>query len=636
MKLDRIRIENFRSYEDSGEIDLTDKTVLIGENNAGKSNVLRALKLFLDLSPTTPHSIEDSHLREGDDIEIEAWFTDLDDEAAEAFEEYIIDGELFVRTVYPFGKQGDPKSKQFEVRAEVPRNSDFRVNEMDADDLKEVYERHEKVLEPYQPEDWGGKHGKYIEPTIERYVQEGDPEMGVERRTDPKGIKKQFKQHLPEFRFFQSDRNINDETKTTTNAVLGQLLDHALEDVPNEDREKIEESLEEISEKLNDEEKFDEIEELEDQLREKLDQQIPLDDLTINIQVPELQDILEEVSVTIDDGIETDIRTMGSGLHTAFILSSLWELSERDTGSSNVIFGLEEPENDLHPHAQRQLYDTLDDLVDQGYQVALSTHSAHLVSGDDMLDIRRVEKRGTGSRIHSVQEFDFTERQVEKIQRRMTAENNELFFSNALLLCEGETEEWILPVFNTMLDNQRDELYAFDRLGITMISTDGKSGMKPFLRLANCYNLSSVALIDNDEDRDDGHDGSREDVFELADEVRELPDDSEAELLGEATLEDFCEVMTRIVADFDTTAEDLEQRCEGSGDTEYEVMADIFGEESPSKPLFGKLMAERMSEEQLSEEFVEIMEMARRVAVGPRAEAHSEFSSGEAPSLSHD
>ncbi|MFZ0966642.1 MAG: AAA family ATPase, partial [Candidatus Acidiferrales bacterium] len=47
MKLASLRIKNFRSVRDSGEIRVESMQALVGENNAGKSNILAALQVFL-------------------------------------------------------------------------------------------------------------------------------------------------------------------------------------------------------------------------------------------------------------------------------------------------------------------------------------------------------------------------------------------------------------------------------------------------------------------------------------------------------------------------------------------------------------------------------------------------------------
>src|SRR5262245_60628138 len=46
MKVARVRIENFRGLKEL-EIDFDDTTVLVGENNSGKTSVLDALRLCL-------------------------------------------------------------------------------------------------------------------------------------------------------------------------------------------------------------------------------------------------------------------------------------------------------------------------------------------------------------------------------------------------------------------------------------------------------------------------------------------------------------------------------------------------------------------------------------------------------------
>ncbi|MFX0172499.1 MAG: AAA family ATPase [Candidatus Hodarchaeota archaeon] len=46
MKLIKFRISNYKSIEDSGEVDINDFTVLVGKNESGKTNILKALHKF--------------------------------------------------------------------------------------------------------------------------------------------------------------------------------------------------------------------------------------------------------------------------------------------------------------------------------------------------------------------------------------------------------------------------------------------------------------------------------------------------------------------------------------------------------------------------------------------------------------
>ena len=47
MRLNKLHVKNFRSVKDSGEFDVTQLFALVGENNTGKSNLLRAIEVLL-------------------------------------------------------------------------------------------------------------------------------------------------------------------------------------------------------------------------------------------------------------------------------------------------------------------------------------------------------------------------------------------------------------------------------------------------------------------------------------------------------------------------------------------------------------------------------------------------------------
>ena len=76
MKIERIRIKNFRSIKDQ-EIPVTPILGLIGANNAGKSNILKAINLVLGERFPIPHSITRKDFYNEDpsnNIEIEIFF----------------------------------------------------------------------------------------------------------------------------------------------------------------------------------------------------------------------------------------------------------------------------------------------------------------------------------------------------------------------------------------------------------------------------------------------------------------------------------------------------------------------------------------------------------------------------------
>src|ERR1700677_3820888 len=81
MFLDTLRLNNFRSFEDEQICFGKDLTILVGENNGGKSNAIDALRLITTpLSGRRGISCETANIRFGSaepKFELEATFADL-------------------------------------------------------------------------------------------------------------------------------------------------------------------------------------------------------------------------------------------------------------------------------------------------------------------------------------------------------------------------------------------------------------------------------------------------------------------------------------------------------------------------------------------------------------------------------
>ena len=77
MRVQSIFVENYRPFKVLEEMRLGPLATIVGQNDVGKSNILRALQLFFESKP----KIEDSDVYDGansdDDIVIEVAFTSL-------------------------------------------------------------------------------------------------------------------------------------------------------------------------------------------------------------------------------------------------------------------------------------------------------------------------------------------------------------------------------------------------------------------------------------------------------------------------------------------------------------------------------------------------------------------------------
>lgn len=101
MKIAKITIHNFRSIEDIS-FSAPDYSLLVGPNNSGKSNILRAILFFFDEIKITR---EDFHKKQNgvpaDELWVEVEYRDLSEEERKLIpEQYLLtDGRLRVRRI---------------------------------------------------------------------------------------------------------------------------------------------------------------------------------------------------------------------------------------------------------------------------------------------------------------------------------------------------------------------------------------------------------------------------------------------------------------------------------------------------------------------------------------------------------
>ena len=76
MKLKQLKLQNFRGYKDETVIDFDDLVVLVGKNDAGKSSLFDALKIFFD-EKSAPDKDDVCVHSEDTEIRITCVFSDI-------------------------------------------------------------------------------------------------------------------------------------------------------------------------------------------------------------------------------------------------------------------------------------------------------------------------------------------------------------------------------------------------------------------------------------------------------------------------------------------------------------------------------------------------------------------------------
>lgn len=75
-------------------------------------------------------------------------------------------------------------------------------------------------------------------------------------------------------------------------------------------------------------------------------------------------------------GVEKPLERRGTGIRRLLMVAFFEHMAEKaQANKENLIFGIEEPENGLHPGLQRDLVESFQKLVHQGSQIIVTTHS---------------------------------------------------------------------------------------------------------------------------------------------------------------------------------------------------------------------------------------------------------------------
>ncbi len=112
MKIESVRIENFRSFKDE-TIKFDNYTCFVGANGSGKSTILNALNVFFrqykdsktDLSKLTSEDFH--HKKTGNPVKITVTFTDLSDTAKDDLSDYVRQDKLIVSSVAKYDSATD-------------------------------------------------------------------------------------------------------------------------------------------------------------------------------------------------------------------------------------------------------------------------------------------------------------------------------------------------------------------------------------------------------------------------------------------------------------------------------------------------------------------------------------------------
>ena len=552
MKIRKIEIKNYRSLHNL-IIYPKDILALVGRNNSGKSNLIKALELFFEGST---RMINDecfyNHKTEGS-IEIFITFEQLSDWEREQFEQWMIDEDKLVvgREVVSTGT--DSYTINNLAITKVPEPEWLREDIINGEKITRWWSKKDELK--INGLDFGVELGATKPGVVEwkeaakKFLDEhrdGIP-WKKERRENPRGYPVVLKGALPEFIHIPAVRDISEEAKVGKINPFGQLINSVLEKISEEQKDLISKQLKEIEKRLNrskEGERITEIKDIEVSLN-KLMAELMDCDIEIEMSMPQLREVFGNAKIYADDGIRTTIETKGHGMQRSMIFTILRAYAElahiqkagEKANERTTIFAIEEPELYLHPQSQRTLMSVFQKIAGGRDQVIYSTHSSLFVdiSRFDQICIMHREKEGESYESYSTQlsmstmiedlkerkGVDATEEGIRELySHAFNSIINEGFFADKVVIVEGSSEQYALPIYAGALK------YDMDRNNISVVHSDGKGQMDRLLRVFNGFMIPTYLWFDGDKnsDKKNARDKTLELLELLGDPVEKIED----------------------------------------------------------------------------------------------------------------
>lgn len=512
MYISNLKIKNFRNFGDPPfSMDLRPFTLVLGENNIGKTNLLAAISLLFSQEISTiqrrnleiddinyqtvilfKRQVADQSVPADDivfpEVEIHATLRDIQDEQHPVVGDWYSNTDLTEASVtYRFSVRGNFRREQW---IKDQREAISRRKEHDGEKSPQSGDGSDKL-----------DYSRYVDFPIGEY----------------------------RFTIYGGGRPSNECEAWLLRMLRAEILD-ALRDAERElvaggDQRLLYRVLRQRSDS-----RYTDVKRLIDDLKHEIDidpslaaiktevQELlsrvslvtPGEDHSIGLQfaAPETAEILKKIGMTYGtDPITVARNGLGRNnlLYVALVLSQLAKAPDMSAGDDAFvcfrIVGIEEPEAHLHPHLQDHLARNIENIRNEysaSLQLILTTHSTHVAAKLSLANTVVLFHRDSEGDIAAHYVLDGIDpvkdqNAVRFLSLYLDATKSRMFFARRLILVEGIAEQIVVP----MLFEQETGL-SLEAIGCTVINVNGVA-FRHFLTIVkNGFFKRCAVLTDSD------------------------------------------------------------------------------------------------------------------------------------------
>ncbi|WP_146740112.1 ATP-dependent nuclease [Moraxella ovis] len=446
--LDEITINNYRSCK-SFNTKLSPYTALVGYNNAGKSNVLLAIQWLLKKSALTKADFFD----ENQPVEVIGKISGITEERLDKME------IKQRKSIEPYISNGILKIKR----------TQHKIDDKATNVNLSVYDEN---------------NATWVD--------------------NPNGIDNAIKILLPEpIKISAMDNAEEDATKAKDTTTIGKLLDKMLKSVAERYSEDFSKSLNEINKKISSDgsERLSDLSDLDNQINKNINDFFSGVQIKLHFETPNISDIFKSGTIKVFESDDTarNLSYYGHGSQRSIqmaLIRSLAEVNATENFATNLLL-IDEPELYLHPTAIEQLRVALKYLSKNGYQVIFTTHSAQMITSEDIgntLLIRKSKKEtvcltSLSQAVSSVISDTISQREL----LFSLTNSSKILFSEKVLLVEGTTEHRLLPF---IFEKLKGKTLAQEK--IALVSVGGTGNIKKALTVLQEIGIPTKIIVDLD------------------------------------------------------------------------------------------------------------------------------------------